>query len=356
MVANPVTQIRVLYDARSLKPQTRHWGPGVVTSKILEHLPKECITQGIANYFPDAAQLNIKCWPHMGILNKALFELGPFWADPFDVYWGTNLFLPLYAKSKPSVVTVHDLLIFDDPNDQRGAKYFQKRFASSIQKAHKILTDSKTSADRLLQLFPNVSKKVEVALLGYEMYAPNDGDNQEIKQQYEFDYLIMLGAHRPRKRLDLVLQALEKTNEKFPLKLVLTGNVHVSYNQLLEKYGSLIVQTGVIEKSKLMALIKNSKALVFPTNYEGFGFPVLEGMAVEAPVICSDIPILREIGGNAAIYVDFAAENWSKAINDVCESASYVNEICANAKDNLKRFSWYKTAAIYEAAFHSAIS
>jgi glycosyltransferase involved in cell wall biosynthesis len=92
--------------------------------------------------------------------------------------------------------------------------------------------------------------------------------------------------------------------------------------------------------------LKRAEFLVFPSFYEGFGLPVLEAMAVGLPVVCSKAASLPEVAGNAAVFFDpFSVEDIAEKVVAVANDASLRNELRARGVENLKRFSWEKTAA-----------
>jgi glycosyltransferase involved in cell wall biosynthesis len=95
---------------------------------------------------------------------------------------------------------------------------------------------------------------------------------------------------------------------------------------------------GYISDSDFVLLLKECKAFLFPSFYEGFGIPPLEAMCVGAPVVVSDIPVLKEIFGLSADYVDpYVAEVDINAV---------LKEGVANSSDVLNKFSWEKSARI----------
>jgi len=348
--------ISIVYDARPLKPETRHWGVGEVIQNLLPELGKRNSVRGLSHTFNSSREMNIDTWPSMPLVNKLIFEFSPLFTGKFDVYWGTNTFIPGFFLNYPSIVTVHDMILFDLPGDQRASTYFQQRFISSIKRADSIITDSKTSADSLIHRFPIVKKKVEVGLLGYRKLKPDIQKINKYRELYNKPYVIMLGAPRLRKKLDLAIEAVRQVNDNgMVLDLLVTGNIHPGFESVIKHNRDLIITPGVMEKVDLLALLCNAQAMLFPTTYEGFGLPILEAMSMDCPVIASDIPIIREISGGAALLVSADSEDWTKAIKKVLVEKNYRNELISSAKLNLERFSWEKTGEIYNAVLKSVV-
>jgi glycosyltransferase involved in cell wall biosynthesis len=342
----------IAYDARPLQPQTRHWGVGVVVDNLLARLAQRFQFSGIAHEFPGAEEEGIKTWPRIPYMNLLTFEGSVLFLKKFDIYWGTNHFLPALTRC-PSVVTVHDLLLLKYPSDQTLTRFLAQRLASSLKKAGRVITDSRTTADDLIAAFPNAGKKVEVGLLG--LNAPGDassGASCADLVSTDSPYVVMLGAHRPRKNLPLAVAAVWQLREGgSKLRLLITGDVHPSFDQLVSGSREFVSCAGVLPRPSLFTLLKGAVGLMFPSFYEGFGFPILEAMAAGCPVMALDTPINREIAGDAAWFLPAEPNSWSDALAQLCYTNSLREEMQGRGFSNLRRFSWDKTAAVYADAF-----
>lgn len=341
----------VAYDARPLQPQTRHWGVGVVVDNVCSRMDSRFNLRGIAHRFAGASQEGLRTWPVIPKMNNFLFELSPLLLRSFDVYWGTNHFLPALVR-RPSVLTIHDLLLLKYHNEQRWTGFFAHRLASSVRRADKIVTDSQTTADDLIQAFPEVKRKVEVGLLGFDPDMTRH--NGEPVPEDRMPYVVMLGAHRPRKNLGLALSAIQACAEAgCPLRLLISGDVHPDFQSLVQANPRLVEKAGVLPKRQLYSLLRGASALLFPSVYEGFGLPILEAMSVGCPVLALDTKINREIGGGAAWYLPAEAQCWANALAQMVRSPAIAFEMRERGRENLKRFSWKRTAKIYEQAFEA---
>jgi glycosyltransferase involved in cell wall biosynthesis len=337
----------VAFDARALGPNTRHWGVGVVIDNIIARLERKICFRGITNRFSGAVDQGFRTWPTVRKTGPVLFEVSSLLAGSFDLYWGTNHFVPASCK-RPAVVTVHDLLLFKYPEDQPHSRFLAGRLASSVKRAKCVLTDSRTTADELIALFPYVRPKVEVALLGFErsshISSPDGLEN----------YVVMVGAHHPRKNLPFavaVADALTKSGVHLPL--LVTGDIHPCFGDVVRANSSVVQTTGVVSKQQVFGLLKGARAMLFPSRYEGFGFPLLEAMNVGCPVLALDIPINREIAGDAAWLLPPDEKAWVQALRQLTNSDSLRREMSQRGAENLKRFSWDRTAELYEHAFTS---
>jgi glycosyltransferase involved in cell wall biosynthesis len=342
----------VAYDARPLQPQTRHWGVGVVVDNLLVRLAQRFQFSGIAHRFPNAELEGIKTWPRIPYMNSLAFEGSVLLLKKYDIYWGTNDFLPALARC-PSLITVHDLLLLRYPSEQSRTRFLASRFVSSLKRVARIVADSQTTADDLVASFPDVRKKVVIGLLGFN--APGDISNvaacsDEVVQ--DSPYVVVLGAHRPRKNLPLAIAAVSQLRERgCKLKLLVTGDVHISFEKLVSGSREFVSRVGVLPRPRLLALLKGAAGLMFPSVYEGFGFPMLEAMSVGCPVLALDTPINREIAGNAAWFLPPEAPAWLDALGKLLNTPSMLEEMRGRGFSNLRRFSWDNTAAIYADVF-----
>jgi glycosyltransferase involved in cell wall biosynthesis len=166
----------------------------------------------------------------------------------------------------------------------------------------------------------------------------------------ERPYLLHVGGNHARKRLDLLLQIFARVRSKHPdLRLVQVGGaLEESQKQLLSALDlrrSLISLSGVT-RQQLAGLYANAELVLIPSEREGFGFPLLEAIAVGALVIASDVPSLREVGESAAIYCPVAdVEQWSTVISQHLAHGLSVPSIEAR-RAQASKFSWKAHARV----------
>src|SRR5512146_412393 len=155
--------VRVAYDARSLEPQARHAGVGVVITNIRDRLGSEFSLQAISHNFEGAQEMGVRTWPVVPKMNNIMFECSGLLCSDADLYWATNTYIPMFLR-KTAVATVHDLLLLKYPGDERNGRILADRFISSIKRARVIISDSVTTANDLMQVFPQCKRKIEVGL------------------------------------------------------------------------------------------------------------------------------------------------------------------------------------------------
>ena len=180
----------------------------------------------------------------------------------------------------------------------------------------------------------------------------------------EGGYLLYLGTLQPRKNLIRLIDAYTRavdppggpSPDPRPL-LVLAGNPGWLAGPILEyarQAGPAVHITGFVAEEDKAVLISGATAFLFPSLYEGFGFPVLEAMACGTPVICSHTSSLPEVAGDAALLVDpLDTTGLATAIRRVLTDGSLRTCLARRGYANIQRFSWQRCARQVLAAIES---
>lgn len=340
----------IAYDARPLRK--KYWGVAVVVTNLCSRLTPRYSFTGLSPRYEAFSREDLTTWPSLPMLNMAMFEASVLLTRQYDLYWGTNHVIPELCRS-PAIVTVHDLSLLAYSKGHPVPKYQAWRMASSIKRARAIVTVSQTTADDLIAIMPELKSRVEVALNGFEL--PRGELDEPCEAQEESPYMVMLGAHGLRKNLALAAASVLRAAGGRDLRLLVTGDVHPSFSDIIHRYRNVVELVGVLPKEKLFNLVRRAVGLVYPSRYEGFGFPMLEAMAVGCPVLALDTPISREIGGNAAWFLPEDSACWATAIQELRRNPTRRLEMQHLGRENTKRFSWDRTAEVYSQVFdHSA--
>jgi len=148
----------------------------------------------------------------------------------------------------------------------------------------------------------------------------------------------------PRKNLARLVEAYNQTGLSNEIKLVLAGRINPIFNMKLPV--EIIVRSaGYVPDEELASLYENATLFVYPSLYEGFGLAPLEAMSLGCPVILSDIPVFREIFGDAACYVDPCdTRSISDGILRVLTDETYRNELIRKGLEKARQYSWKRSA------------
>lgn len=270
-------------DMRAVAFTLRGW------RKLRTVLPHGARARGM----PVSARLLRRCWLRMPFPPVELF------AGFTDVVHGTNFVLPAAVRAA-GVLTIHDLAFLDAPEELPPSdEQLPALVSRSAQRAAVVCTPTQAVADVAVERLGIPADKVMVTPLGVDLAwftarPPSEALRRRLGLPKE--YLLFIGAAGPRKALNWLLKAQEATPDLPPL--VLAGPGHRSTNPS-------VFATGYLSDVDLRSVMAGAAALVLPSRDEGFGLPVLEAMACDVPVVCSDVPALREVAGGNATLVPF---------------------------------------------------
>jgi glycosyltransferase involved in cell wall biosynthesis len=253
-----------------------------------------------------------------------------------------------YLKGKPFVLTVHDMIYELFPEYFTEDKYTVQNKRILISSASRINVISESTKKDLLRLFPEVENKITVVYHGCS-FPVLDGITEKE------DYILFTGARSGYKNFSNFIQALAPLLVSYNLKLVCTG--HPFNTEEKEMLENLNIADKTICKyvsdKELIDLYAKALAFVFPSLYEGFGFPVLEAFAAGAPAVLANTSSLPEIGANAAVYFDpYSIDDMRNKIECVITSPDIQRDLMKKGKTRVKQFSWEKcaseTLAVYQ--------
>ena len=267
------------------------------------------------------------------IINR-IKSLSALCRGDFDIFHPT--FYGTYAlpflKNRPLVMTLHDM-IHDRFDDLPAAKWEKREKYAMAQAASAIIVPSKFTADELMSLYGISAKKIHVVCHG----GPDWRSAPQMPVENRF---LFVGGRTYYKNFSVVLEALKLVPES---TLCVVGNAFSeSELQMIENLG-IRDRIKVIKASddELVQLYASSSALIFSSKMEGFGLPVLEAFAANCPVICSDIPVFHEVGGDAALYFD--PENPASLADAMRQNMKHRS--VSNLAGQLSRFTWKKCAS-----------
>jgi glycosyltransferase involved in cell wall biosynthesis len=245
----------------------------------------------------------------------------------------------------PVVLTIHDLLAFRHPEFVPGAYSHILRAMIRLagRAARRVLTVSRASRDDIVAFLGVPADRVVVTPLA-------GSANAETPSAARLDsQLLAVGNRMPHKGFETLLEALASIEPSRRPTLVITGSHGEDpLAPVVDRLGlrDHVDLRGWLSRDDLDRLYAESTALVFPTRFEGFGLPPLEAMARGCPVIVSDLPVVHEVAGDAAVYVDPADPSAiAHAIGLVLDSAEKRERMSRAGLARAAGFSWERTAA-----------
>lgn len=276
---------------------------------------------------------------------------------PVDVTIFPNYALWPTVKSKLKVVTVHDLTFIKYPEvvEEKNLHYLKKIVPRAIHGADLVLTVSETVKQEIVDQFEIAPSKVHVTPIP-PVESFSTPSNRPIRETYKVPtekYILFASTIEPRKNLETLLDAYTQLPEKIrgEYSLVIAGGmgwkseaIKIKLEDLQEKYPNIIT-TGYYDQRDAAALFQQASVFVMPSLYEGFGMPLLEAMTGETPTIASDIPVLREVGGDASLFFSpLSAGDLSEQLCSVLEDKELAKSLILKGIKNLERYSWNKVS------------
>lgn len=221
-----------------------------------------------------------------------------------------NYGLPFaYHGRTKLVLIIHDLVplrlprlyLFKQPV---WAAFYLVSMGISVVKADRIVTVSNSSARDIVRLLHRKQVSVVYPQIS-QSYQFEQQSSASLRSEFG-DYFVYNGGADPRKNVPMLLRAVALTAARMPkIQLIVLGTGYDFFRGLIESLGisHRVHLLGYVSESRKSQVISGSVGLVYPSSYEGFGIPPIEGMAAGIPVIMGTGSSLAEVGGNAAIYV-----------------------------------------------------
>jgi glycosyltransferase involved in cell wall biosynthesis len=299
----------------------------------------------------DPRAVRLRTPPHHRLERYAIpVELALARARP-AVYHATDFIAPR-LPGVPCVATVHDLAFHHWPDDlQPAALAYYQQLAASRRWTTRWITPSRWTARELAQRYEIHPERVTVIPHGVSLVSSGEGG---VPRAARGDFLLAVGTVEPRKRFDLLLDALALAER--PLKLVVVGtpgwNAGATEARLRATPG--VTWRERVADDELRRLYREAVALVVPSRAEGFGLPALEAMACGTPVLSSGGGALPEVTGDAALVVSEAPVRWAAAMTHVVDDTALWQRLADAGLTRAARFSWaqaaHATAQVYRQA------
>ena len=258
--------------------------------------------------------------------------------------------------SARSVLTLHDVIPLAIPSlyfrTTRHERDYRERVQRELELADLVITDSECSMRDILSRFRLERHPVVIYPANL---LPTHSHVSVLAGVLVDGYFAYLGGYERRKGLEGLVKVYRELHETGQIRvpLVLVGEPRSVSNELTEAIRAgesegAIIEKGYVPDDELAALLRGARALVYPSLYEGFGYPPLEAMAQGCPVITTRVSSMPEICGEAVRYVgaDDAAE-LAAAILEIDRSEQLRQELSRLGRERAAQFTWEASAKKY---------
>jgi len=299
-----------------------------------------------------------------------------------DVYFNPHFFIAPVSQRCKKIITFHDLSFKHYPEFFSWRKRLWQKFLmdtkKEAQKADKIIAVSESTKSDLINFYKIKPDKIKVIYSGVgKQFKPlfchserSEGsrgseatrelirdssatpqNDRVIRKKYNLPerFILYFGTIEPRKNIIGLIKAFELLKDK-DCRLVIAGAKGWLYQDIFKvanksKKRKDIIFTGFVEESDKPALYNLSELFVYPSFFEGFGFPPLEAMACGIPTIVSSNSSLPEVVGKAALMVDVAnIDELAWSIEIALSDKELRKRLIKDGLIQAKKFSWRKCA------------
>jgi glycosyltransferase involved in cell wall biosynthesis len=267
----------------------------------------------------------------------------------FDAVFCPSSVTPLFGN-KNIIAVIHGLEFKNCPEGYSFLNKLWMNFSTrlSLFLSHKIIVPSLATKNDIIKFYKTNPSKIFVINHGpvanFKLFESFSG-------QKNIEQILFLGRVEKRKNLEILIEAFEKIYTKFfGASLIIAGKNGFGAEKILSKIKKSPAQNrifleGYVDEKKKRDLLSSSGILVFPSNAEGFGFPVLEGQAAKCAVICSDLEVLKEIAdGGALFFKRQDSDDLAQKLLDIMMNDTARSQLILNGAKNLERFSWKESA------------
>ena len=296
-----------------------------------------------------------------------------------DVFHTSSYDLPRQGKAIKFIVTIHDVIIKAYPHghDEKTIKEIDEQLKRVLGEADLLILDSHNTRSDLMKFYPVSDSIIKVIYPGVDTSDSSRlpttetmvGRSKNIANivrasppllQWRTSrepYILFVGTIEPRKNIQGLIKAFNYLKKNLvgdgrgrPLQLYIIGMKGWMYEDIFKEYEDSafkndIIFKGYVSDKELAQLYKNASVFVYPSFYEGFGFPIIEAFSHGAPVVTSKTSSCGEIAGDSALLIN--PDNYQEigeAVLKIINSESLRQELVKKGLDRAKEFTWQKTA------------
>jgi glycosyltransferase involved in cell wall biosynthesis len=292
------------------------------------------------------------------------------WRARPDAYIFPDFILFPSRRKKPTAVLIHDLGFRKHPEFLPGkrnalaeivfpslASYLRRVVPYAVHTADVVIVSSETAQQEIMEAYGIPANKfVIIGIPPHTRFKPKT-TKAKLPRKLGIPtdkYLYFQGTLEPRKNQLMLLDAYARLPEaiRTEYSLVMAGKAGWNYGETTTEIerqqatGANIVLKDFVDESEQLQLYQHASLYVQPSHYEGFGMPLLEAMACDIPVVCSDIPIFREVCDDGAVYFDHTdPDSMAKTINESLQNISMRKHSISSGRSRVKHYRGHTSGA-----------
>jgi glycosyltransferase involved in cell wall biosynthesis len=310
---------------------------------------------------------------------RALYELWNRWgrADPLaderlaslrdvDVLHAPSVAVPPRGRA-PLVVTVHDAapLLFPDTYTRRGRHFHELGFAAAAARADAIVAPTAAAADEVAEHTTIARDRIRPIHHGVDHARATEAQVEAVRLVFDLEgpFVLWIGTLEPRKDVGVLVDGFARAIDDagLPHDLVLAGpRGWLSESDAVARrasgLGRRVRFTGPLSPDELRALYRGADLLALPSRHEGFGLPAVEAMAQGTAVVCSDLPVLREVTGGQARFVAVGdVDGWADELVTLLGDDAARTALGEAGRVHSLGFTWAKSCARHVEVYRSVL-
>lgn len=289
-----------------------------------------------------------------------------FSSKKINLFYSPSHYSPAFSPV-PTIPTIHDIgyLNYQDQFTKKDLYQLINWTKSSIDRANHIVAVSEFTKSELVKTYQIPPEKISVIYNGVSS-PPNITEKQiqKVKQKFKIysPYFLSVGTLKPNKNYPFLIKAFSTYLKSYSSKtldyqLVIAGKKGWLFEDIeivLKKLGLTheVIFTDFISEEEKWALYKGAISLVIPSTYEGFGIPAIESQIIGTPVIASNIPPLKEVLKDSALYINPEDTNSLVTIFQKIIYPEIRQKLITKGKKQSTKFTWKKSAENLSLLFH----
>jgi len=326
--------------------------PSLVDKQITVYAPTQTNIERGVNVVKISRFVQASRYGKFAALGRFVWNVLPFSfiGGGYDILVNPTTHGSLFRRNQ--VITIHDLLSLRFSNISGHQRwYFRTILPHMIKRCKLVVAVSEATKRDIVDYLGCDPEKIKVIYNGYDSSVFNlaNADGGEIARHYRVtNYILAVGPTYPHKNFEVLLRAYsslsDSVKENFPL--VIAGGMRKYVDRLKEviseyNLGRHVKFLGYVPSILMPQLYGSARVLVFPSLYEGFGFPILEAMACGCPVIASNVSSIPEVCGDSALLFDPTNETELVGlILKLIGSEELREELVSKGLQQATRFSW----------------
>lgn len=258
---------------------------------------------------------------------------------------------------RPYVLSIHDLQFRTYPQYFSSAKraYLAARVPPSVRRAAVVAVPSEYVRESVIRAYDIAAERVAVVPHGIEPgLVESVTSAPELREKYRLGdgpVIVYPAVTHPHKNHRFLLEMMRTHWTDPDLRMVFTGGEGLAEAEVAASTEQRVRRVGRVPAADRNGLLAMADAMVFPSQYEGFGAPLIEAMTLGAPVVCSDATCMPTIVGNAGLVRPLTPEAWSGVLDEVrVRRSELVTAGHVRAQDFTSAASGAALAAVYEKA------